>query len=121
MWGKMLASLGKSLRFQLNSIEHRSQDDNTVSVNAENLVALPVQLGICNVCIEDSKQCSCDNIIVEDKKLPSKEGVDVEHDANANSSFVHAVINMVGMLIGKLIVFFLFYVVGVHYPPFLND
>ncbi|KAK3021906.1 hypothetical protein RJ639_047623, partial [Escallonia herrerae] len=41
----------------------------------------------CDVCVEESKTCKC-NL------------KDVEHHAGANSSFLHAVINMVGMLIG---------------------
>jgi vesicular inhibitory amino acid transporter len=91
----MLKSLRKILSLQLKDcIKKRSE-------HGTNLVA--VQLPNCNVCVEENKQCNCDNIMVEDRKnISAVEGanVDAEHDANADSSFVHAVINMVGMLIG---------------------
>ncbi|KAK2443302.1 Transmembrane amino acid transporter family protein [Trifolium repens] len=91
----MLKSLRKILSLQLKDcIKKRSE-------HGKNLVS--VQLVNCNVCVEENKQCNCDNIMVEDRKnISDVEGanVDAEHDANADSSFVHAVINMVGMLIG---------------------
>ncbi|CAI8598057.1 unnamed protein product [Vicia faba] len=84
----MMKSLRKILSLRSNyCIKQRSE-------HGENSVALPVQLPNCN---------DCDHIVVEDRKnSTTTEGAHVEpkHDANADSSFVHAVINMVGMLIG---------------------
>ncbi|XP_019435994.1 PREDICTED: LOW QUALITY PROTEIN: vacuolar amino acid transporter 1 [Lupinus angustifolius] len=80
MWDNMLKSLRK----------------NNLSLHEPNLVvSLPVKWENCNICIEESTECNCDHINVEDIK-----SVDTNHDAEANSSFAHAVINMVGMLIG---------------------
>ncbi|CAL0328026.1 unnamed protein product [Lupinus luteus] len=64
-------------------------------------VSLPVKWENCNICIEESTKCNCDHINVEDiKSVVAESGsVDTNHDAEANSSFAHAVINMVGMLI----------------------
>ncbi|GAU31068.1 hypothetical protein TSUD_322050 [Trifolium subterraneum] len=90
----MLKSLRKILSLQWKDcIKKRSE-------HGKNLV--DVQLPNCNVCVEENKQYNCDHIMVEDRKNTSVvEGanVDADHDANADSSFVHAVINMVGMLI----------------------
>ncbi|KAK7311424.1 hypothetical protein RJT34_09559 [Clitoria ternatea] len=77
MWSKMLKSLEESLRLKSKCMKHKSQ------VN-ENSIVLPN----CNICLEETKQCNCHHD-------------DAQHDdSNANSSFIHAVINMVGMLIG---------------------
>ncbi|AES71998.1 putative amino acid transporter, transmembrane domain-containing protein [Medicago truncatula] len=93
----MLKSLTKILSLQSNyGIKQRREHD-------ENIVALPVQLANCNVCVEENRHCNCDHTIAEDRNnTTTAEGVnvDVEHDSNADSSFAHAVINMVGMLIG---------------------
>ncbi|RDX95690.1 Amino acid transporter AVT1H, partial [Mucuna pruriens] len=77
----MLKSLGKSLSLHHNCLQHKNQVDNAESVHGANLAG---QCANCNICVEESKQCKCD----------------AELDAGANSSFTHAVINMVGMLIG---------------------
>jgi len=92
----MLKSLRKILSLQSNYVVKQSRE--------HDIVALPVQLPNCNVCVEENKHCNCDHTIVDDRNnTTTAEGanVDVEHDSNADSSFVHAVINMVGMLIGK--------------------
>ena len=102
----MLKSLGKSLSLQSNCVQHKSQVDGTVSVHGQNLAVLPVQWTNCNICLEESKQCNCDHINFEDTKITAAEGANVdnsENDAEANSSFAHAVINMVGMLIGNFL------------------
>lgn len=50
----------------------------------------------CDVCVEESKVCNCNDVV-----LREKDGVEHHHKGGAsNSSFLHAVINMVGMLIG---------------------
>lgn len=92
----MLKSLWKS--FQHKCVERqKSEVDGSVSVHVhgEDLVVLPVQC--CNCCIEETKQCNCDHIhAAEDANLHA------QRHANSNSSFTHAVINMVGMLVGKI-------------------
>lgn len=92
----MLKSLRKVLSLRSNyCIKQRSE-------HGEKSVALPVQLPNCN---------DCDHIVVEERENgTTAEGdrVDSKHDANADSSFVHAVINMVGMLIGKFCLLFLY-------------
>jgi len=101
----MLKSLRKILSLQSNyGIKQRREHD-------ENIVALPVQLANCNVCVEENKHCNCDHTIVDDRNnttTAEATNVDVEHDYNADSSFVHAVINMVGMLIGKFCMLLLY-------------
>lgn len=92
----MLKSLKKSL--QEKCMKRKSEVDNSVSVHGhENSVVMPVQGANCNCCIEESKQCNCDHI-----NAIEGTNVDAKRDDNASSSFTHAVINMVGMLIGKL-------------------
>ena len=53
----------------------------------------------CDVCVEENKVCRC---------YPNGTGEDdtnnVEHRQQSNSSFAHAVINMIGMLIGKILI-----------------
>lgn len=58
---------------------------------------LDVQWGNCHVCLEESKLCLCDHSI---KVLKSAENG--EQRVEADGSFAHAVINMIGMLIGKV-------------------
>jgi len=90
----MLKSLSKSLQHKCVK-KQKSEGDRSVSVHGEDLVVLPVQC--CNCCIEETKQCNCDHIhAAEDAN------VEAQRDANSNSSFTHAVINMVGMLVGKI-------------------
>ncbi|XP_003524172.1 amino acid transporter AVT1H [Glycine max] len=90
----MLKSLRKSLSLQQKCLQHKNQVDNAESVHGANLAN-------CIFCVEETKQCKCDHNNIEDTK--SAEGgtnLDAEHDSEANCSFTHAVINMVGMLIG---------------------
>ncbi|KAK6919939.1 Amino acid transporter, transmembrane domain, partial [Dillenia turbinata] len=56
----------------------------------------------CDACVEENKVCKCvvDYGIEGLKNELSEEGSDVEHGVKTDSSFSHAVINMVGMLIG---------------------
>lgn len=74
--------------------------------HGENSEALSVQFPNCNDCVEENKHCNCDHIVaVEDRKnSTTAEGAGVD----SNSSFVHSVINMVGMLIGKFRILFLY-------------
>ena len=89
MWGKILKSIRKSLiSLQQKCMNSRkSEVDSSVSVHG-------VQWANCKCCIEES---NCDHI----NAAEGASNVDAQRDANANSSFTHAVINMVGMLIGK--------------------
>ncbi|KAL1319879.1 hypothetical protein HN51_064617 [Arachis hypogaea] len=94
MWGKLLMkSLGKWLQ---NLIV---KSNCTKSSDEEN----------CNACLGQSKQCNCLHTNNNNNNNNNiEEGVtnmmmDTKNDADddeANSSFAHAVINMVGMLIG---------------------
>lgn len=96
MLANMLKSLRKSLSLQQKCLQHKNQVDNAESVHGANLAN-------CIFCVEETKQCKCDHNNIEDTK--SAEGgtnLDAEHDSEANCSFTHAVINMVGMLIGKV-------------------
>ncbi|KAM7486388.1 hypothetical protein LguiA_002397 [Lonicera macranthoides] len=50
----------------------------------------------CDACVEESKVCNCNDVVLQEKY-----GVEQHHKGGAsNSSFLHSVINMVGMLIG---------------------
>ena len=77
-----------------NCLPHRSR----VASETEG-GACPSLAVCCGGCLEENKVCKCGAIhgggggIVEDKAFGNT--------VNANSSFVHAVINMSGMLIGK--------------------
>ncbi|KDP37882.1 hypothetical protein JCGZ_05764 [Jatropha curcas] len=64
------------------------------SVHSHNLAAKWV---ICDACVEENKACNCNQKIGDFKKTPDEAN---GSNADANSSFTHAVINMVGMLIG---------------------
>lgn len=76
----------------------RTQVDTTV--HAED-----VQWSSCDVCIEENKKCNCDH---DHDSGTGRGGKDLkgtvfgEKDVHhkANSSFLHAVVNMIGMLIG---------------------
>ncbi|KAK7359353.1 hypothetical protein VNO77_01308 [Canavalia gladiata] len=98
MWPNMLKSLGKNLRLQQNCLQWKNHVDNVESMHSANL---DVQWPNCNFCVEESKRCECDHMDIEDTK--SAEGgtnVDAELGFKGTGSFTHAVINMVGMLIG---------------------
>ncbi|KAK7319020.1 hypothetical protein RJT34_03729 [Clitoria ternatea] len=82
----MFKTSGKSL-----SLQYKTQLDNSESVHNADFT---MHRANCNICMEESKQCHCDPINIEGTN------VDAEHDTKANCSFTHAVINMVGMLIG---------------------
>lgn len=50
---------------------------------------------VCVVCVEENKECRCHE---------EKQELDLDLEASQNSSFLHSVINMVGMLIGTSVV-----------------
>lgn len=52
---------------------------------------------ICVACVEENKRCTCEH------ENPVKE---LGLEASENSSFLHSVINMVGMLIGTYLIYY---------------
>lgn len=68
----------------------------------------------CERCVEENKVCECGDLGYEGGEL---KGGDGDNRMEANSSFTHSVINMVGMLIGKAISNFLLYL----FIYFFND
>lgn len=52
---------------------------------------------VCVACVEENKGHECDH-----EKQVKELGLD--HQASENSSFLHSVINMVGMLIGTYLI-----------------
>lgn len=52
---------------------------------------------ICGACVEENKGCECEH------ENPVKE---LGLEASENSSFLHSVINMVGMLIGTYLIYY---------------
>ncbi|KAI4344867.1 hypothetical protein L6164_012054 [Bauhinia variegata] len=100
----MLKSIVKSFNVQSNCLQHKNQVANHESLHGANSVPQTLQLvnRDDSIEIEEGMQCKCYHDIEDVKSV--EEGVNVEagHDANANanSTFLHAVINMVGMLIG---------------------
>ncbi|KAL2332644.1 hypothetical protein Fmac_013857 [Flemingia macrophylla] len=90
-WNMMMKSLRKSLQQKCMKQNSEVDDSSTVAVHDDHdMVVLPVQWVNCNCCVEENKECNCEQI----------NNATEERDDNANSSFIHAVINMVGMLIG---------------------
>ncbi|XP_043723666.1 amino acid transporter AVT1H [Telopea speciosissima] len=100
MLGGKLKAFWRLLRLELEPPPHRNQVANE-SVNA---AKFPLSWTTCNVCVEENKVCKCDSIdVVVDEELKKEVNGDMDdgkRHVKANSSFTHAVINMVGMLIG---------------------
>ncbi|OMO88332.1 Amino acid transporter, transmembrane [Corchorus olitorius] len=67
-----------------NCLSHQVASE---TVHGANLALTQVK---CDACIEENEVCKCDLV----------KGKDVDQQAEANSSFLHAVLNMIGMLIG---------------------
>lgn len=78
-----------------SDIPHRNQVASEVVQGGGEKLAAVDWVG-CDFCVEESKICKCD--IENNGNL--KSGQESEHHDKANSTFAHAVINMVGMLIG---------------------
>ena len=95
----MLKSLGKSLSLQHSCLQDTSQVDGAESVHGADLA---VQRANSDICVEESKPCTCNHINIEDvESAGGGTNIGAKHDAEANSSFAYAVINMAGMLIGN--------------------
>ncbi|KAK7837214.1 amino acid transporter avt1h [Quercus suber] len=95
MWKKISKSMRNLLCLQPNRLLHRNEVLNETLHGA----SLDVQWVSSHVCLEESNPCMCNHSI---KNLESVEinGIAIEHSVGANGSFAHAVINMIGMLIG---------------------
>lgn len=106
MGGRFCKAIGESSKCLESSIpnclSHQKNQVASESVHGANLARK--QCSTCNVCVEQSQVCKCSSEQLQLKDV--NEGVD-DHDhgnnQQANSSFTHAVINMVGMLIGNKI------------------
>ncbi|KAF6161842.1 hypothetical protein GIB67_001140 [Kingdonia uniflora] len=71
------------------------------SVHGARLAALELQKKGCDVCVEENTRCKCAaGETDQGLKIVENDVNGGEHHVKANSSFVHSVINMVGMLIG---------------------
>lgn len=94
MWEKISKSIGDLLlSLQPNRVRE--------TVHGANL---DVQWGSCHVCLEGSRLCVCDHSITGSKVVENGTGID-QHHVEANGSFAHAVLNMIGMLIGEVLLF----------------
>ncbi|EXB97441.1 hypothetical protein L484_012009 [Morus notabilis] len=98
MWSKILKFFGKSECS--NCLAHQNQVASE-SVHGAELDAKQMLWARCDVCVEQNQVCKCDQS-ADDQHLKSVTDVGHNHDGDhqANSSFAHAVINMIGMLIG---------------------
>ncbi|KAJ7957298.1 Vacuolar amino acid transporter like [Quillaja saponaria] len=100
MFDKIWKTIRKPIHLQSDCLhQHRNQ----VASEFVHGANLAVKCVVCNACVEENKQrhCKCNHSIDQDLESTAIGDVGiVEHDAEANSSFAHAVINMVGMLIG---------------------
>ncbi|XP_002519635.2 amino acid transporter AVT1H [Ricinus communis] len=90
MLGKICKSIRRLYCSESNCLSRRNQIANDQSLHSQNLAAKWV---ICDACIEENKACNCDHRVGDLKcaEIPP---------AEPNGSFAHAVINMIGMLIG---------------------
>jgi amino acid permease len=94
MWEKISKSIANLLCLKSNRLRHRNQVLSETVHDAN----LDVQRVSSHVCLEESRPCMCNHSI---KNLESVEnGIAIEHSVEANGSFAHAVINMIGMLLG---------------------
>ncbi|KAL5703099.1 hypothetical protein ACHQM5_028233 [Ranunculus cassubicifolius] len=91
-WKSFLLCLKSSLK-----LPNRNQ---VVSESVHGAEMAKMYLANCNVCVEAEKGCKCK--ADDDLLISANDAVDggAQHHVNANSSFAHSVINMVGMLIG---------------------
>lgn len=99
MWSKIRKTIGKLFCPERGCLSHQNQ----VATQTVHGGKLAVKWVSCDACVEENKgcKCKCDHSIEDLKSVVN--GVDVEHPAKNNSSFAHAVINMIGMLIGKVL------------------
>ncbi|CAK7348092.1 unnamed protein product [Dovyalis caffra] len=97
MWNQIRKSIRKFLCPEsADCLSHRNIQVASETVHGEKLAQQWVS---CDVCVEESKECKCDQS-TQDSKTTVVNEADVEHHTEANSSFAHSVLNMIGMLIG---------------------
>lgn len=96
MWNKIQKSIRKLPCPEADSLHHQNTQVATeTDVHGEKLV---LQWVGCDACVENNG-CMCDHSTQDLKSVVNE--ADVEDHTEANSSFAHSVINMIGMLIGK--------------------
>ena len=95
MWNQIQKSIGKLPCPEADSLHRQSIQVETETVHGEKLA---LQWVGCDACVEN-KGCMCDHSNQDLKSVVNE--ADVEDHTEANSSFAHSVINMIGMLIGK--------------------
>ncbi|KAJ4956278.1 hypothetical protein NE237_013061 [Protea cynaroides] len=97
MLGGKLKSFWRLLCMELERPPHRNQ----VASESVHGAKLALSWTTCHVCVEENKACKCDSAAVDEELKKSVNGMDDgDQHMRANSSFTHAVINMIGMLIG---------------------
>ncbi|XVE81408.1 hypothetical protein DITRI_Ditri15bG0061000 [Diplodiscus trichospermus] len=92
----MLGKLRKSMP-KLPCHESNCVSDNQVASETVHGANLALRQVTCDVCVEENEVCKCDNGGINGMVM-TKDAVDLQ--AGADSSFLHAVLNMSGMLIG---------------------
>ena len=75
------------------------------TVHTNDLEAVMPPLGSCSFCLEENNKkvfttCKCENGTDQEDLLKTLANYNDKSHVNANSSFAHAVVNMIGMLIG---------------------
>ncbi|KAI9400361.1 hypothetical protein POPTR_002G233100v4 [Populus trichocarpa] len=93
MWNQIQKSIGKLPCPEADSLNRQSIQVETETVHGEKLA---LQCMGCDACVEN-KGCMCDHSTQDLKSVVNE--ADVEDHTEANSSFAHSVINMIGMLI----------------------
>ncbi|GAB2295649.1 Amino acid transporter avt1h [Dionaea muscipula] len=96
MWSKKWKSVGKLDLPESDCPPHRNQVPSEVNGGGK----LTVQNVRCSGCVEENKWCKCQNGDGELKIIDQSTEADHPVKMKANSSFTHAVMNMIGMLIG---------------------
>ncbi|KAL9384835.1 hypothetical protein Peur_021845 [Populus x canadensis] len=99
MWNQIRKSFRKLLCPEsADCLSHRNIQVASESVHGEKLAP---QWVTCDACVEENKGCKCDHESTQVLKSAVVNEAGVEHHTDqANSSFAHSVINMIGMLIG---------------------
>ncbi|XP_022761051.1 amino acid transporter AVT1H-like [Durio zibethinus] len=88
--------MGKLRKSKLSCPESNCLSHHQVASETIHGANLALKQVNCDVCIEENEVCKCDNSGI--KGMVKTE--DVNQQSGANSSFLHAVLNMSGMLIG---------------------
>lgn len=98
MWNQIRKSFRKLLCPEsADCLSHRSIQVASEAVHGEKLAPQRVT---CDACVEENKGSKCDHDTQDLKSAVVNEAEVEHHTDQANSSFAHSVINMIGMLIG---------------------